>query len=579
MIALAGFFGLFSPSSTTAADYTSAEVRQIIRLLREDDECRDTRLGDYFSLHNNSLELWERVLGKPTAIVGRDDSPTWTFTTRDGALTVGVGIDLHSGKVPFVTAYGNGHAAIGINANETVDSDSLKATILRIKHKIDPRESLAFQKQLEERHEKERLAEDAANRQREKQEQQQRDAESAQLAAERHARIAQREKERRQNEAEIEDRKRSLEAQLQAENDYYDLRDSLPVGEDKNAFAEQHQAWVARRIEAIKSARATNQDWKNLPLPKRDGVLAALQAGKSVPVLPMQNSTEPEVAVPKVAESPMPEPGVKPRGRPVAHPLSSLNTDAREVGLWVSPDGLRIYFERNNGRTSIFVAQRPNVDSPFERPTRLIEGRHPTLTDDERTLLLLRDSQNGRGESLHVAHRSNRNESFSTPQEITELRDVEKPKTPFISHDGLSLVFLNVSGSSREFVVSSRPTMKAAWSKPTRLPLNDVPKGAMLSWPFLTKDGLTLIAADESESGAGHFLVWTRPNSQAAFSNRREVKIRGDSEVFGRSPFFVEATSEFFFSSTRPRRFPRYFDQQTKSDWDLWTVEEFTLPR
>lgn len=139
----------FGPHSSTAADYTSNEVREIIRLLREDTACRDTRIED-FAWNRNSLELWEAVLGKPTATNGSQYSPNWTYKTSDGVVTVHVGINNFSGDTPIVVAIGNGHA-LGLNANNSVDSDALKETILSIKSHVNPVDSLAFRQSLIEK--------------------------------------------------------------------------------------------------------------------------------------------------------------------------------------------------------------------------------------------------------------------------------------------------------------------------------------------------------------------------------------------------------------------------------------------
>ena len=206
---------LISPSSTTAADYTSAEVREIIRLLREDTECRDTRIGKHFSVHNNSLELWERVLGKPAGVVGPEGSPDWTFRTKDGALTIHVGLYPHDADVPFVRTYSNGKASIGSNSNQEVDTESLKATIIGIKSRIDPGDSLAFQQELEEkwkREEEDRLKAKAA-------EQREYDAKSA-----------------KENE-----RYQLMKDHEAAQKDYWDVRDELPVG------APGSHLWIRRR--------------------------------------------------------------------------------------------------------------------------------------------------------------------------------------------------------------------------------------------------------------------------------------------------------------------------------------------
>ena len=305
-----------------------------------------------------------------------------------------------------------------------------------------------------------------------------------------------------------------------------------------------------------------------------------LCAGKAAPVLPDETGTGNAILKP-VGPS-----GIKDRvivlekrdePKPVVRALSEINSPMGEMSLWVSPDGRRIYYARGGNPVSIFVAERPDADSTFGEPKKLIAGLEPTLTADELTLLLVKKSDD-RDRSLYVARRSDRNEGFSTPQEIPELRVIEGPYGPFISQDGLVLMTHGHIGSAWGIYVSTRPTTDANWSKPTILQVNDIPKGSHIHWPFLTRDGLTLIAADESDPGNGRFFVWSRNNPQAPFSDRREIKVPGDAEVFGRSPHLVEETGEFFFVSNRPRRLPRYYDQQRNgSDWNLWMIKGFRL--
>lgn len=65
--------------------------------------------------------------------------------------------------------------------------------------------------------------------------------------------------------------------------------------------------------------------------------------------------------------------------------LQGVNTDAREEGFWLSHDGLTVYFASNrfaDGDMDIFVAVRPDRDSPFEEAQNLAVVNTPGLELD-----------------------------------------------------------------------------------------------------------------------------------------------------------------------------------------------------
>lgn len=258
-----------------------------------------------------------------------------------------------------------------------------------------------------------------------------------------------------------------------------------------------------------------------------------------------------------------------PAGRASVRKLSEISkAHAREMGVWVSPDGLRLYWDRSGEPTSIYFAERKAPGAPFGPERRLVTGRHPTLTADERYLAALGPTPNGLGEVLHFATRSHPDEAFSAPQPIRELAGESNPKMPHLSPDGLELFFVAGSGADRAVWHSRRSSMASEWRPPARV---QVQWSASLAWPYLSPDGGVLIATDESETGAGRFVVWSRSGPNAPFAGRRFLSVPG-AEVFGRSPFYVPTTRELFFSSTRPRRFSRYLEEQKNSDWDLWVA-------
>src|SRR5688572_8629593 len=73
----------------------------------------------------------------------------------------------------------------------------------------------------------------------------------------------------------------------------------------------------------------------------------------------------------------------------------SLNAEYRaDAYSWLSKDGLRLYYTRDNSEDEIWKAERKNLDEEFKNPEQVsitgIQGSHEVfscwLTDDEKTL-------------------------------------------------------------------------------------------------------------------------------------------------------------------------------------------------
>ncbi|MCH8828044.1 MAG: hypothetical protein IID45_00550 [Planctomycetes bacterium] len=307
---LSSLFGLGGPTSTTAADYTSAEVKEIFDLLRNDPGCRDTRLGDSFSQDIISLELLNAVLGQPVSKAGSGHHLIWVYRTSDGTATITPfavfeNVADSARTVPSLDMQGN-VKIVGLNTDHPVNREALKQTIIRIKSRFDDRNGVEFAAQLEEKHAKDQAAEEAEGRRRDEQERKKRDAAHAQMAAERAARTARQQEKRRKQDAEVAKRKRFLEVQPQAEREFSALRDALPLGAERNAVTAQRNEWVRRRIEAITSAREKDRDWKNLPLPDKRAVSVAASNGKPIPVTG-SGATKPVTTNPQKPEKKTPD--------------------------------------------------------------------------------------------------------------------------------------------------------------------------------------------------------------------------------------------------------------------------------
>lgn len=252
-------------SEKSAEGYTAREVEEIIRLLREDIDCRDSRTDNVYSVQN-SLPLWEAVLGKPHA----DASPFMTYKTRTGTVTVRIGTTEAKG----VTLIGISPdvAVVSQTPNETVDSAALKAKILAAKKSIDPVDSKKFFAEREAEREKVFVAEQA-----------------------------ERNEEKRKLDVESEQQQQEFLVKKDrddSESDYLELRDELPVGQQQKTFVEKSEDWINRRAVVVTAARTRGtlvypEDGSGrnkarreaVPLPTVAAILKALADGSPIPVV------------------------------------------------------------------------------------------------------------------------------------------------------------------------------------------------------------------------------------------------------------------------------------------------------
>lgn len=275
---IARFWGGFEPKVTTAADYTSAEVAEIVRILKEDDETRHGLLvPDSWEHHEQiSVDLWEAVLGKPTAMVREDrDSAQWHYKTKDGTVVVSVvvypqgHVNAEHVGLPFMHA-SNVQFSVGLGA-KTIDSAALKKRIMAIREQVHSRlppdpyvgksaEEIRAIVRTEFDAQQEKLA-------REKEEADARfwgEFQAAQRAKDIAARIP-------------------LKAETEFHNDlmsFFDLRSP-----EREQLEKQAQDWVNRRSAALREAHEKGEDWLNLPLPSKTQVANALRAGQALPVI------------------------------------------------------------------------------------------------------------------------------------------------------------------------------------------------------------------------------------------------------------------------------------------------------
>jgi hypothetical protein len=132
-------------------------------------------------------------------------------------------------------------------------------------------------------------------------------------------------------------------------------------------------------------------------------------------------------------------------------PVMELNTDARETGIAVSPDGLTIWFSSDRdggpGGLDVYVASRSAHDATFG-PARLVNALSsarddlvsavdPTLT----SIYLARRDDDDDDYDLFVAERSDTQREFNEPRPLDALNTDDEESDALAANAGNTLVF------------------------------------------------------------------------------------------------------------------------------------------
>jgi hypothetical protein len=250
--------------------------------------------------------------------------------------------------------------------------------------------------------------------------------------------------------------------------------------------------------------------------------------------------------------------------QPSVIPLTELNTSAWQMAPWPSKDGLRLYYEASRNGMGIYMASRPNVNAKFGAPVFVADGRHPSLTEDELGLVCL---GNGTNSAIMFSKRTSRDVPFPAPQPIPGLQQELSPKSPWISGNGMELLFQRGTAGGVEIAETRRISSDASWATPISLPLwTTSVRGKPPTWPWRGDDHKLALWG---HGGDEETEIWTarRVSTNATFGDFQPVKLDGQT-LLGRSPRWCAATGELFFSRVRP-------DGAPQKTWELAVVKNF----
>jgi len=263
------------------------------------------------------------------------------------------------------------------------------------------------------------------------------------------------------------------------------------------------------------------------------------------------------VGSPKASVAPGKETGPPPY---LANLLVNLNLPGIEDTFpFLTPDGLSIYFTRQgekHGPAAIYHARRPSAKEPFGKAAKVFVGRHVAVTADECEAVVLAAPKEPAGapEALFELKRHSRDVPWGAPTPLAGFRPDWNIKCPWLSPDGLTLVFFRkrtvskYPGKSNEFVITHRAKRQDPWGPVQLLPLASDPRITEgLTWPRLGDNLKTLWFGHGGGRDATVLMTATRRDVLSPFDNYRTIEVAG-KPLRGQAPFYVAATKELFWA-------------------------------
>jgi hypothetical protein len=247
--------------------------------------------------------------------------------------------------------------------------------------------------------------------------------------------------------------------------------------------------------------------------------------------------------------------------------VTELSSTGNDRNPWISPDGLRMYFSRDNGNpasSDVYVASRATRSLPFELPLPLApvnsiarEGR-AWPTPDESMLAISTD----RTGMLDIDISTRQAAVFLTPNtsHLAMVNASGKLRAdPFLSADRKRL-YLTIDTSragdnqSLHLMVATRPSDNADFSMPG--PVRGMFKGdEQQADPALYADERLLLFSNFQDGEAGDLWYATRARSTDDFGQPRQIPgVNTDGNEFD-GVLGVDGCDLYFASTQRDGKF------------------------
>jgi Tol biopolymer transport system component len=166
-------------------------------------------------------------------------------------------------------------------------------------------------------------------------------------------------------------------------------------------------------------------------------------------------------------------------------------------------------------------------------------------------------------DDIYVAARATRNERFGAAVALKEINTAEADGSPYIGRDGLTLYFYSSrpgGSGGRDLYLAERATADAAFGDVRRLNMLNGPDDDYLPW--VSADGLTLVFSS-TRSGSSDLFAATRLNGYGAFSTPDELKGVNTSDREDRAALTSDGLTVYFISD-RPHGI---------GDKDIWVAK------
>jgi hypothetical protein len=203
-------------------------------------------------------------------------------------------------------------------------------------------------------------------------------------------------------------------------------------------------------------------------------------------------------------------------------PVLEINTTQNELPNSISRDGLRLYFHRINPVTGedLYVAQRPDTDSPWGTPVRLADGINTIYSDrtafespDGHWLYFASNRPGGLGGfDLYVAWRAKVHNDFAweMPVNLTTINSpgFDAGPTLFVDDSGVTHLYFTSTP-----VPNGQPVLAdiyesilgvGGFEPPTKV--DELSSPASDARPYLRKDGREIFFQSTRN---GTLCVWT----------------------------------------------------------------------
>jgi hypothetical protein len=131
--------------------------------------------------------------------------------------------------------------------------------------------------------------------------------------------------------------------------------------------------------------------------------------------------------------------------------MDALNSDDRETGIALAPDGLTVWFSSDRADDEsgldIYRSERGDRGSDWSTPIRIAELSSKdddlvsSVGEAERLLFLARRANDDDDYDVLVAERASADAPWSAPRRLDELNTDDEESDGFLAGDGLRLVF------------------------------------------------------------------------------------------------------------------------------------------